>query len=530
MKFIDKKKATTYKLVYRSQEDPLAFEEGGSERVFVEVNPRNPERASSKGKEVEDQTLQQSLRDLGLEDIDEEEEEEAGKAALYGIYLDDSKYDYTKHLRQVGTGGGVLLEAQTKKARPGDIHIKDEGSSSMLPSEVLPSKHHMDIRSEAVPLGLQPFMDSRVREVFEALEDEDAEEFDDDFLDQLNADQAPSGEEDEDDGWSNANEEDEDDFDAQDVFAQVRRMKAQQKKQQLSDDDFDDDDSNGGGWKGSRSVSTGFSMSSSAMYRNANLTLLDEQFDRVEAMYEEEDSESNPDEDYMGDGTGESVSTRPDFENVLDEFLNEYELTGKKMQVVLEGGTGQGKLDTVREALLDANVTPEESRRAVLATGLKMFAEDNMRTREEDDKELEAMLLQKEERTPWDCQTILTTYSTLDNHPSTIYEARTPRIRVSRKTGFPVVENNGEEEKEKEKENENENENGTQEESVRVNKGEARSRNETAEEKRERKKLLQEAKRNRREQKRETQGIFAEKRERRMQSKKDRAQYAVHLD
>ncbi|KAJ2865886.1 Protein ltv1, partial [Coemansia asiatica] len=122
-KFIDKKHATTYKLVYRSQEDPLAFEEDSSERVFVEVDRRGREikKPRNKGKEPEDQTLQQSLRDLRLdviteqdmeEEEEEEDEEEAGRAALYGIYLDDRQYDYTKHLRQIGSGaGGILLEA-----------------------------------------------------------------------------------------------------------------------------------------------------------------------------------------------------------------------------------------------------------------------------------------------------------------------------------------------------------------------------------------------------------------------------------
>ncbi|KAJ2561938.1 Protein ltv1, partial [Coemansia sp. RSA 1836] len=86
--FIDKKSAKTYKLVYRSQEDPLAFEEGASERVFVAVNKNEPSR-SARGKDA-DQTVQQSLRDLRLDDIAEEElDQQAGKAALYGIYLDD---------------------------------------------------------------------------------------------------------------------------------------------------------------------------------------------------------------------------------------------------------------------------------------------------------------------------------------------------------------------------------------------------------------------------------------------------------
>ncbi|KAJ1897112.1 Protein ltv1, partial [Kickxella alabastrina] len=182
-KFIDKKKATTYKLIYRSQEDPLAFEEGTTERVFVAVGGKDEHKAS-KGKQPEDQTLEQSIRDLKLAGITEEdmEDEEAGKAALYGIYLDDREYDYTKHLRPVGSGGGILLEAAAKKEKFSGIQIMDVdededgvGASSLIPIQAQPSAHRMDIKSAAFPTGLQPSMNTNLREVLEALDEEDVE-------------------------------------------------------------------------------------------------------------------------------------------------------------------------------------------------------------------------------------------------------------------------------------------------------------------------------------------------------------------
>ncbi|KAJ2882794.1 Protein ltv1, partial [Coemansia aciculifera] len=382
--FIDKKSAKTYKLVYRSQEDPLAFEEGASERVFVAVNKSEPGR-SARGKDV-DQTAQQSLRDLRLDDIAEEElDQQAGKAALYGIYLDDREYDYTKHLRAVGTGGGVLLSAATKKEKHNGIEIldMDEDSESdndtraaqpagkfRLPAEVLPSKHRMNIKAEAVPAGLQPNMDLNVREALEALDDEDVEELDDDFLEKLNADEPPSGAEGEYDDASDYDDdyfddgEDDADFDPNDVFAQVRKMKAARQRQQIASDGSDDEyegsqPDKSSGWRGARTASTGFSMSSSAMYRNENLTFLDEQFDAIEAMYEHEDTDSEEERyderghhipQYDEHGNKKSISTRADFDNVLNDFLENYELAGKKMHVVVEGGTGAGKLGTVRDA------------------------------------------------------------------------------------------------------------------------------------------------------------------------------------
>ncbi|KAI9501282.1 Low temperature viability protein-domain-containing protein [Coemansia spiralis] len=541
-KFIDRKSAKTYQLVYRSQEDPLAFEEGSSERVFVELQ-KNRGAKKSKGKET-DQTVQKSLRDLQLDDIDDEGDidKDVGQAALYGIYLDDREYDYTKHLRQVGTGGGVLLEAPTKKEKQSGIQILDvddddiKNSKGSLPAEVMPSKHRMDIKSEAVPTGLQPYMNPNLRDVLEALDEEEVDEFDDDFLDKLNADELSSEDENAMDssGTYDDGEDDDESFDPNDVFAAVQRMKARQQ-QYDSDEEYDEDDSQDGVGTGrmprtARTASTGFSMSSSAMFRNEKLTLLDEQFDKIEAMYEDDGTDSENERydsdghhivEYDSDGNPKPISSRPDFESVMNEFLADYELTGKRMQVVVEGGTGAGKLSTFRNAMFDASKTTEENKKKLLQVGLQQIEESNAKTKEMEEAEFDELFKEKK-RTPWDCQTILTTYSNLDNHPATIYEERNPQIRVSRRTGFPVVVNADDGSQKQEKENDDV--------EMKDNKGKARSKGETQEEKRARKKQLQEEKRNRRQQKKDNQDTFAEKQERRKQSKKDRAQLVIHMD
>ncbi|KAJ2374451.1 Protein ltv1 [Coemansia sp. RSA 2607] len=512
-----------------------------SDRVFVEVKKKGAAK-SSKGKEPEGQTLQQSLVDLNL-GITEEDlaQDEAGRAALYGVYLDDRDYDYTKHLRSVGSGGGVILEAPGRKEKPMGIQIldKDVEGDGLLPAEVLPSSHRMDIKSEAFPTGPQPFMDRNLREVLEALDqEEEVDELDDDFLDKLNSDQPPSDAEEEE--YDDMGEfEDDEDFDPDDVFAQVRRMKERQlQQQQGSDEDMSGSEADGPrGWGGARTTSTGFSMSSSAMYRNDKLTLLDEHFDKIEAMYEREETDSEDERydsdghhivEYDEEGNVKPISTRPDFESVMDEFLSEYELTGRRMQVVVEGGDGAGKLDTVRNAFLKQTKSKEENRKELLEVGNRIIDEDNRRT-EKDEEEYFDQLFKEKQRTPWDCQTILTTYSTLENHPSTIYEERTPRIRVSRKTGLPLVENVAAEAASNDAQGDLD-ETEEDEERSRENLGKPRSKAETSEEKRARKKQLQEAKRERRDQKKENRGAFAEKHDRKMQSRKDRAQYVVRLD
>ncbi|KAJ1740356.1 Protein ltv1 [Coemansia sp. RSA 1086] len=261
-----------------------------------------------------------------------------------------------------------------------------------------------------------------------------------------------------------------------------------------------------------------FSMSSSAMFRNAKLTLLDEQFDKLEAIYEHDDTDSEAERydsdghyiaEYDSDGNVKPISSRADFESVLNEFLNDYELTGKKMQAVVEGGSGAGKLDTYRDGLVEGS---EASKRAVVQAAQRILEESATKSDKQDADELDEIFKEKE-RTPWDCQSILSTYSTLDNHPATIHEKRTPRIRVSSKSGFPVVVEDQ----------------PRPEAEPRPNRGAPRPKNETAEEKRLRKKQLQEERRKRREQKRETQSSFAEKKKRSMQSKKDRRQHVVQL-
>lgn len=46
----------------------------------------------------------------------------------------------------------------------------------------------------------------------------------------------------------------------------------------------------------------------------------------------------------------------------------------------------------------------------------------------------------EKEEEKWDCETVLTTYSNIYNHPKLIATRSTPRIRLSNKTGLPLVD------------------------------------------------------------------------------------------
>lgn len=134
------------------------------------------------------------------------------------------------------------------------------------------------------------------------------------------------------------------------------------------------------------------------------------------------DSESMPDDE---DEAPELITTREDFESMVDDFLANYELLGRKLRPVMPGSTGVEKLNTLRTAL-----------------GPSL-------PRAEDDYDEEGQMpwgwgdeAEEEKKERWDCETILSTYSNLENHPRLI-RARdnkpVPRITLDPRTGLPSV-------------------------------------------------------------------------------------------
>ncbi|KAJ1915596.1 Protein ltv1 [Mycoemilia scoparia] len=604
-KFIDPKTARHFSLVHRSVEDPLAFEnERGSANVLKEYKRRNTKKKSRNHR-----------GDVENDDI--------GQAALYGVYLNDAEYDYTKHLKSIGdTPGGVFIEAASgdkdnedggsriKNKKGGDLQFKDTESTTTttttantpdngndgdkkkpkksvtfdLPDSVFASSYKMDVNKEAVPTGLQPFMDPDVREVLEALEDvhitkdiktaavsngEDADgeefkiddgdgsELDDDFLAQLNGSdedfQDESGDDDEENWGLSYNEDGE--VDTEDLFAHIQKLKAKGKLHSRyegdegSEDDFSDERDYGDYRGGARSAKSGrsrfgggarsnFSMSSAAMFRNEKLELLDDQFDKIEQEYtrDSDDSDDDSDEDSDGDyrynddgekeyedSSGRKMTEyRPDLEAMLDDFLGQYEMKGPKLVTKLEGDTGAEKLHTLRNALLTED-SVQKSHKVLLKTASDLEKgkkkKDNVTSIDYIDMDKE----QQKKYRDWDCQTILTSYTTLENHPTLIKDAnQIQKIRLSKKSGFPI--------RWEEPEKDGNSDDDDDDDEVKENKGKARSKNESKEEKKARKAAVKEEKKKRRDEKKSTREQFAIKSERKKQSEQSRSQLTVHLD
>ncbi|CAO3671791.1 unnamed protein product [Umbelopsis ramanniana] len=527
--FINRKDAKHFHVVHRSQKDPLINHEGASQRVLQEFVPPNILKHKT---QEEIKSIHHRPEKLSQDQIDEK----VGQAALYGVYFDDSEYDYTQHLKPIGATDAVFLEAPSKKKEKqpatGGINFVDETVNEVLhrkdrkvhlPEGVLPSD--IELFTPKTPLrsidlfdgGLQPDMDPRLREIMEALDDEAyVEDNVEDFFDNLNAPgERYEPEEDDDEEYYEEEYYEDEEYDengepityepfddeapeavpipASNWEAAFKQFKKNQHAGLGSDDEDD-----------RRSGVTGMTRATTASHRNANLTLLDERFEKIEEEYEEEDSDFyDSDED-----DEEPMVAREDFNAILDDFLDNYEVVGKKMVHRLEGDTSEAKLDSIRNALGAAKLDNIET-------------DSPMPSRPTQKNTIEGVDVWDrpvKQRATWDCQSVISTYSNLENHPRLIKEDNLrKRIEIDPKTGLPILVEAGKKQKasrksrlreQVEEEEEEEEESGSEDDEDRVNLGVARSKDESKEDKKARKAALKEQKRNRRTEKKATKEAF----------------------
>lgn len=233
----DKKTATTFQLLHRSQNDPLIHDNEASQFVFSEVPQPNTTKSisyptSSAASVTSDASFRRRANATGFDLASEfggNARANEGEAAEYGIYYDDTEYDYMQHMRDLGNGAGetVWVEAPgAKKSGKQKQSLEDalreatlddgrsQGGSlasglsmsshaasdvfhdSMLPSEfVQPNTYQNQQDVPDAIAGFQPDMDPRLREVLEALEDEAYvdEKEDGDFFEELTGEGGAEG-------------------------------------------------------------------------------------------------------------------------------------------------------------------------------------------------------------------------------------------------------------------------------------------------------------------------------------------------
>ena len=405
--WINKKTATHFTLVHRPQNDPLIHDEFASSMV---LNP-TVQPNSHKIKKLDD--LASELGD-GVEQVRDNE----GEAANYGIYFDDTEYDYMQHMRDLGAGGAAteahFIEASGPKnrtkgkekqsledaLRTTSLEEKDE---VILDEEILPSKNlrHATYQAQQdVPdalAGFQPDMDPRLREVLEALEDEAFVDDDEEMFGELAKDgeEVDEGQfeqfwESEDAGWESddtakpvkeygeedlptsiSEEERSEDHGDGDWMANFSKFKDDQKSKSAprvpnvpdTQSSVMTSTTNGGRRKkrkGALTSESGYSMSSSSLFRTEGLTTLDARFDKIEEQYNEE-LDDMASVSALSSASSVQGPMRSDFDNIMDDFLGNYSMAGKKHVKKGRYQSGMDQLDEIRQGLGPARVRSQKA-------------------------------------------------------------------------------------------------------------------------------------------------------------------------
>lgn len=352
--------------------------------------------------------------------------ENEGEAAEYGIYYDDTEYDYMQHMRDLNSGAGESVwvdaepvgnkgkgkQTQSLEAALQEMDLKDKNGlnldADMLPSRNLPKANYQD--QQDIPdaiAGFQPDMDPRLREVLEALDDEEYVEDDDDIFQQLAKDSREISEYefedqlyDEDDGWeSDDTAKPTKEYKDGEVPQLVKTVEgeateADQNENWLEDfKQFKKDQSNGSAkpragpagaagdradvqssiWttttmggrkkkrKGALTNPSAYSMTSSSMVRTEGLSFLDARFEKIEEEYTSE--MGGDDLGSVSAISGMSSVTGPqraDLDTILDDFLGNYTTPGKRTSKKTRPQTGLEQLDEIRKGLGPARLRPSQ--------------------------------------------------------------------------------------------------------------------------------------------------------------------------
>ncbi|XP_069182558.1 protein LTV1 homolog [Procambarus clarkii] len=422
-RFIDKRRDVlhTFKVVPRSQRDPLAADETAPQAVLqsTEENPKKTEQEK------------------------------------YGIFFDDD-YNYLQHLRGVREAVNwdeEELEVYTIRREDPQMGKKElRGKKLLLPSSAFESfvEEPIGLLNKAAPFtGPRPELDPDVvagldDDFFDesgAYNPDDDNALPDNFVMMLNSEN-PIHEFEDDDGewedceddeiWGNGQEEDgempalEDLDNGLQYLPSLSKLSAYREKTQDegydadeeerdfssdfndSDDEARDDVCSLDGPsrtfrdEETKSHFTNYSLSSSVLQRNELLSKLDDCFEgKFLREYQDEQ---------VGALDGEDI----------DGFVGE---ESPLFQQVLEQSHKQLQEDS-------------EDDRTRIIKWIKDMQERRSNVKEEKD---EVEISDDEPRERWDCESILTTNSTLYNHPRTITDPpRRKKIAVDPRTGIPI--------------------------------------------------------------------------------------------
>ena len=372
----------------------------------------------------------------------------------YGIYFDDD-YNYMQHLKEIGEGVLYLSDPL-----PGQGTSKKFGNIK-LPSEALPSQYEEDegmLNKGVLPRGPQPDWDP---DIVAALDDDidfdDPENFlEDDFIQLANSENSKNRE-----YFETEQNFESDDEEGWETDSNV--------SSDIGSNDLGSDDESNTSFDETKSRFTYYSMTSSVIRRAEGLKLLDDKFDKIMEEYDEENLGAIEKEDVNG-----AFNVNSDLvEQVIEDYIDTQKFHDLSETKVSDS---EGKLTDV----------------------------EGENSNDEDDEEIFAQF-EKKPKNEWDCESVISTYSNIYNHPKLIQEEQNQKqknkqkIEINTKTGLPVgifIEK-----KDKDLKSELEN-------IDTINLNNIRNKNETAEEKKARKKEVKHIRKSRREEKKNNKLVF----------------------
>ncbi|KAL6949750.1 hypothetical protein ACO0QE_000407 [Hanseniaspora vineae] len=271
-KRFNKANAQKFSIVHRPHDDPRYYDSEASEHILLplvtpkEKRKQQKEAASTASAPLKSNNPYVKLKKTVVETEAQPAKKEianahVGEAALYGIQFDDSKYDYTQHLKPIGLdpensvfiakrgSAGPSSKAQnTPKPSKKDIaemftedrykeadKIKSEPvfKFGMAKPEYL--EHQVDIADDLK--GFKPDMDPALREILEALEDDAYVINEDVVVDQKKLGKiAPFGEK-SDGNLADIQEEDDDEHDEEENY-QAETYRSEEDFEEGDDDIF----------------------------------------------------------------------------------------------------------------------------------------------------------------------------------------------------------------------------------------------------------------------------------------------------
>lgn len=392
-KFIDKKKAATFELCPRDTSDPRYSDAPGGDKIFLRVdqNPVNISGFVEEEEEEEDNSkFEDAPEDLpygysSFGDSSNPLPAHLRKEIMELGYPDDG-YNYLEHLREIkNTGGGSNFYANPKfevDQLPRDVKAYDASrvKISGMVNEEANDKSMYSVASKTVNVKVQKVIDP---EVVALLEKSDGSEFGSDVEDL------------------------EEDFVVQANFTSQLREEASSCG--VSNNEFDE----------------------RTMVEKPRVPRqIDMLFDQLEL--NEYGSDNDESDGYEGEEEEEDdFIMAQDVENLINKEAKAYEVEEKYMNPA----------DILKNS--DSVKDKEELDTAAYVIRRTVEYGENFENGNEDELE-EVTEESSDESEKWDCETIVTTYSNLDNIPGKIYASETARKKKISETVPKAKSSNGE--------------------------------------------------------------------------------------